>query len=165
MGEGFALVGRQHHLEVSNQDFYIDLLLYQLRLRCYIVIELKVGPFKPEYVGKLGFYFAAVDALVKSDQNNPTIGLILCKSADETVLQPRATPSSGGWREGCPECFRELVDLFAGERAEHGDIAGGVAIQDVGDAGDLPLERVELARAITTVDEQQFPTVDDPDGR
>lgn len=87
MGEGFALVGRQRHLEVSNQDFYIDLLLYQLRLRCYIVIELKVGPFKPEYVGKLGFYLAAVDDLVKSDQDNPTIGLILCKSADETVAE------------------------------------------------------------------------------
>lgn len=55
LGDGFALVGRQHHLEVAGQDFHIDLLLYQLRLRCYVVIELKVGPFKPEYVGKLGF--------------------------------------------------------------------------------------------------------------
>lgn len=87
LGEGFALVGRQHHLEVAGQDFYIDLLLYQLRLRCYVVIELKVGVFKPEYVGKLGFYLAAVDDLVKSEQDNATIGLILCKSANETIVE------------------------------------------------------------------------------
>lgn len=87
LGEGFALVGRQHHLEVGGQDFYIDLLLYQLRLRCYVVIELKVGAFKPEYVGKLGFYLAAVDDLVKSKQDNATIGLILCKGANETIVE------------------------------------------------------------------------------
>ena len=87
MGDGFALVGRQHHLEVAGQDFYLDLLLYQLRLRCYVVIELKVGPFKPDYVGKLGFYLAAVDDLVKADADNPTIGLILCKSANETIAE------------------------------------------------------------------------------
>lgn len=87
MGEGFALVGRQHHLEVSGNDYYIDLLLYQLRLRCYVVIELKVGPFKPEYAGKLGFYLAAVDDLHKTAHDNPTIGLILCKSADETIAE------------------------------------------------------------------------------
>jgi hypothetical protein len=87
MGDGFALVGRQHHLEVAGQHFYLDLLLYQLRLRCYIVIELKVGPFKPEYVGKLGFYLAAVDDLIKTTAVNPTIGLILCKSANETIAE------------------------------------------------------------------------------
>lgn len=87
LGEGFALVGRQHHLEVGGEDFYIDLLLYQLRLRCYVVIELKVGPFKPEYVGKLGFYLAAVDDIVKSEHDNATIGLILCKSANETIAE------------------------------------------------------------------------------
>lgn len=87
MGEGFALVGRQHRLEVGGEDFYIDLLLYQLRLRCYVVIELKVGRFKPEYVGKLGFYLAAVDDIVKDEQDNPTIGLILCKSANETIAE------------------------------------------------------------------------------
>jgi YhcG PDDEXK nuclease domain len=62
-------------------------LLYQLRLRCYVVIELEVGAFKPEYVGKLGFYLAAVDDLVKAEPDNPTIGLILCKSANETIVE------------------------------------------------------------------------------
>lgn len=87
LGEGFALVGRQYHLEIGGQDFHIDLLLYQLRLRSYVVIELKIGAFKPEYAGKLGFYLAAVDDLVKSDQDNHTIGLILCKSANETIAE------------------------------------------------------------------------------
>jgi hypothetical protein len=75
------------HLEVAGQDFYIDLLLYQLRLCCYVVIELNVGAFKPEYIGKLGFYLAAVDDLVKTEQDNATIGLILCKSANETIVE------------------------------------------------------------------------------
>jgi len=87
LGEGFALVGRQHRLEVSGNEYRIDLLLYQLKLRCYVVIELKVGPFKPEYVGKLGFYLAAVDDLLTSEHDNPTIGLVLCKSADETIAE------------------------------------------------------------------------------
>ena len=87
MGQGFALVSRQYHLEVGGQDFYLDLLLYQLQLRCYVVIELKLGEFRPEYVGKLGFYLAAVDDLVREEQDNPTIGLILCKSANETVVE------------------------------------------------------------------------------
>jgi predicted nuclease of restriction endonuclease-like (RecB) superfamily len=87
MGEGFAVVGRQKHLEVGGQDFYIDLLLYQLVLRCYVVVELKVGEFKPEYSGKMKFYLAAVDDLVKRATDQPTIGLVLCKGANETVVE------------------------------------------------------------------------------
>jgi predicted nuclease of restriction endonuclease-like (RecB) superfamily len=87
LGEGFALIGRQHPLKVSGNEYRIDLLLYQLQLRCYVVIELKVGPFKPEYVGKLGFYLAAVDDLVAGERDNPTIGLVLCKGADETIAE------------------------------------------------------------------------------
>ena len=87
MGEGFAVVGRQRHLEVGGQDFYIDLLLYQLVLRCYVVVELKVGEFKPEYSGKMNFYLAAVDDLIKQSTDQPTIGLVLCKGANETVVE------------------------------------------------------------------------------
>jgi predicted nuclease of restriction endonuclease-like (RecB) superfamily len=87
MGEGFAVVGRQKHLEVGGQDFFIDLLLYQLALRCYVVVELKVGEFKPEYAGKMNFYLAAVDDLVKRSADEPTIGLILCKGANDTVVE------------------------------------------------------------------------------
>ncbi|MFI4957413.1 MAG: YhcG family protein [Gammaproteobacteria bacterium] len=80
LGAGFAFVGRQYHLEVSDKDFYIDLLFYHLTLRCFVVIELKDGDFKSEYAGKMNFYLSAVDDKVKHETDNPTIGLILCKS-------------------------------------------------------------------------------------
>lgn len=84
LGEGFALVGRQHHLEVGGQDFYIDLLLYQLRLRCYVVIELKVGVFKPEYVGKLGFYLARqASELTSEDQQEVQRFITYLRSRDQ----------------------------------------------------------------------------------
>ena len=80
LGTGFAFLGNQYHIEVENEDFYIDLLFYHLKLRCYVVIELKTGDFKPEYAGKLNFYISAVDDLKKTEQDNPTIGLLLCKN-------------------------------------------------------------------------------------
>jgi predicted nuclease of restriction endonuclease-like (RecB) superfamily len=80
LGTGFAFVGNQYHIEVENEDFYLDLLFYHLKLRCYVVIELKTGNFKPEYAGKLNFYISAVDDLLKAEQDNPTIGLLLCKN-------------------------------------------------------------------------------------
>lgn len=79
LGAGFAFVGRQYHLEVGDQDFYIDLLFYHLKLRCFVVIELKDKEFKPEYAGKMNFYLSAVDDLVKHSNDQPSIGLILCK--------------------------------------------------------------------------------------
>lgn len=80
LGTGFAFLGNQYHIEVENEDFYIDLLFYHMKLRCYVVIELKTGDFKPEYAGKLNFYISAVDDLIKTKQDNPTIGLLLCKN-------------------------------------------------------------------------------------
>jgi predicted nuclease of restriction endonuclease-like (RecB) superfamily len=80
LGAGFAFVGKQVHLEVGGDDFFIDLLLYHLKLRCYVVVELKAGAFKPEHAGQLGFYLTAVDTQMKTEQDNPTIGLLLCKS-------------------------------------------------------------------------------------
>jgi predicted nuclease of restriction endonuclease-like (RecB) superfamily len=87
LGAGFAFVGRQHRLTVGDEDFYIDLLFYHLKLRCYVVVELKATPFKPEYAGQLNFYLSAVDADIKSDDDNPTIGLLLCKSHNQTVAE------------------------------------------------------------------------------
>lgn len=74
-------------LEVGGDDFYIDLLFYHLKLRCYVVIELKTGAFKPEHTGQLGFYLTAVDALMKSELDNPSIGLLLCKSQNRVVAE------------------------------------------------------------------------------
>ena len=79
LGAGFSFVGKQYHLEVGGDDFYLDLLFYHLKLRCYVVIELKATAFKPEYTGKLNFYLSAVDAQLRHVTDNPSIGLILCK--------------------------------------------------------------------------------------
>lgn len=87
LGTGFAFLGNQYHLDVGGDDFYIDLLFYNLNLRCYMVIELKTGEFKPEYAGQLNFYLSAVDGLVKQPQDNPTIGLLLCKSKNNLVAE------------------------------------------------------------------------------
>ncbi|MEI8295351.1 MAG: PDDEXK nuclease domain-containing protein [Alphaproteobacteria bacterium] len=87
LGAGFAFVGRQHHLEVGGQDFYIDLLFYHLKLRCFVVIELKDKDFKPEYAGKMNFYLSAVDDLIKHPSDQPSIGLILCKSKNNILAE------------------------------------------------------------------------------
>jgi len=87
LGAGFAFVGQQYHLEVGGDDFFIDLLFYHLKLRCYVVVELKSGAFKPEHVGQLGFYIAAVDGELKSEHDEPTLGLLLCKSKNKVVAE------------------------------------------------------------------------------
>ena len=80
LGVGFAFVGSQHHLEVGGEDFYLDLLFYHLKLRCYVVIDLKIGEFKPEYVGKMNFYLSAADDLLRHADDAPSIGLLLCRT-------------------------------------------------------------------------------------
>jgi hypothetical protein len=87
LGAGFAFVGRQVLLDVGGEEFFIDLLFYHLKLRCYVVIELKAGKFKPEHLGQLSFYLTAVDAQIKHPQDGPTIGLLLCKSKNKVVAE------------------------------------------------------------------------------
>ncbi len=87
LGAGFAFVGRQYHLEISGKDYYIDLLFYHLKLRCYIVIDLKAREFKPEYAGKLNFYLSAVDDCLKGGNDNPSIGIILCRTKDKVLAE------------------------------------------------------------------------------
>ena len=87
LGEGFAFLGNQYHLEVGGEDFYIDLLFYNLKLRSYVVIELKTGNFKPEYVGKLNFYLSVVDDMLKTETDNPSIGLLLCKENNKVIAK------------------------------------------------------------------------------
>lgn len=87
LGAGFAFVGRQVLLEVGEEEFFIDLLFYHLKLRCYVVIELKADKFKPEHLGQLGFYMTAVDRQIKAEQDGATIGLLLCKSKDKVVAE------------------------------------------------------------------------------
>lgn len=87
LGSGFAFVGNQYHLNVGGDDYYLDLLFYNLKLRCYVVVELKTGKFKPEYAGKVNFYLSAVDDLLKTEQDQPTIGIILCKEKNKVVAE------------------------------------------------------------------------------
>lgn len=87
LGTGFAFVGRQKEIVVSGKTRKIDLLFYHIRLRCYVVVELKVTTFEPEFAGKLNFYVSAVDELIKEDDDNPTIGLLICKDMDKTEVQ------------------------------------------------------------------------------
>lgn len=87
LGVGFAYVGNQYHMEIGDKDFYIDLLFYHLKLRCYVVIDLKSGDFKPEYTGKMNFYLSAVDDNLNKDQDNPAIGIILCKTRNKVIAE------------------------------------------------------------------------------
>lgn len=116
LGAGFAFLGDQYHLNVGGEDFYLDLLFYNLKLRCYVVIELKTGDFKPEYAGKLNFYLTAVDKILKTEQDAPAIGLLLCKSKNDLIaeyaLQDINKPigvSEYRITEDIPEKFRQQL--------------------------------------------------------
>jgi len=87
LGAGFAFVGRQVHLDVAEDNFYIDLLFYHLRLRSFVVVDLKIGPFKPEYAGKINFYCNVVDDQYRHETDNPTIGLILCQDKKQVLAE------------------------------------------------------------------------------
>jgi predicted nuclease of restriction endonuclease-like (RecB) superfamily len=87
LGRGFAFVGRQYRLEISEREFYLDLLFYHLHLRCFVVVDLKKGDFKPEYAGKMNFYCSAVDDLLRHEHDAPTIGLILCQTKDRILAE------------------------------------------------------------------------------
>jgi len=85
LGNGFAFMGSEYPLRVSDQDFFLDLLFYHYRLRCLVVIDLKIGEFKPEDAGKMNFYLSALDAQVKHPDDRPSVGIILCKSKDRLI--------------------------------------------------------------------------------
>lgn len=87
LGVGFAFLGSQYHLEIGGEDFYLDLLFYHVRLRCYVVIDLKLAAFKPEYAGKLNFYLSAVDDLLRHPDDGPTLGILLCRGQNRVLVE------------------------------------------------------------------------------
>ncbi len=103
LGAGFAFVGRQYRLDVGGDEFFIDLLFYHLKLRCYVVVELKTASFKPEYAGQFDFYLSAVDAQVKSAEDQPTIGLLLCRENNRLVAEYALRGSPTSRRCSCEE--------------------------------------------------------------
>jgi predicted nuclease of restriction endonuclease-like (RecB) superfamily len=131
LGAGFSFVGRQVHLEVEGEDFFIDLLFYHLKLRCYVVIELKATKFKPEYAGKLNFYLSAVDATMRHESDNPSIGLILCKDRKgliaEYALKDISKPvgvSEYQLVAAIPENLRGSLPTIEELEAEFSDVPG-----------------------------------------
>ena len=114
LGQGFAFLGSQYKLEVGGEDFYIDLLFYNLKLRSYFVLELKSDKFKAEYAGKLSFYITAVNRLLKQEGDNPTIGLLLCKKANKIVVEYalddfRHPIGVSEYTTGLPENYQKLL--------------------------------------------------------
>jgi predicted nuclease of restriction endonuclease-like (RecB) superfamily len=87
LGQGFAFLGSQYLLEVAGEDFRLDLLFYNLRLRCFVVIDLKIGNFKPEYAGKMNLYLSAFDDLLKHPDDQPSVGIILCKTHNKVLVE------------------------------------------------------------------------------
>jgi len=87
LGSGFAFVGRQYQLVIGGDEFFVDLLFYHIRLKCYVVVELKTVKFKPEFAGQLNFYVSAINAELKEPNDNPTIGILICKSKNNTVVE------------------------------------------------------------------------------
>lgn len=94
LGIGFSFVGKQYHLEVGGKDYYIDLLFYHLKLRCFVIIDLKISEFEPEFAGKMGFYVSAVDNILRHKDDQPSIGLILCKSKNDVIVKYSLTNQS-----------------------------------------------------------------------
>lgn len=129
LGAGFAFVGNQYHLTVGDEDFYLDLLFYHLRLRCFVVVDLKARTFRPEDAGKMNFYLSAVDDRLRHPDDQPSIGLILCKTRDklmvEYALRNMATPIgviAYELTEALPEHLRGSLPTIADLEAELGGV-------------------------------------------
>lgn len=115
LGAGFAFMGRQYRLEVGGDEFFIDLLFYHTRLKCYVVVELKAGEFKPEHAGQLNFYLSAVDAQLKAADDKPTIGLLLCKQQNRLVAEYALSGIDKPIGVARYQLLRELPDVLAGK--------------------------------------------------
>lgn len=115
LGAGFAFMGRQYRLEVGGDEFFIDLLFYHTRLKCYVVVELKAGEFKPEHAGQLNFYLSAVDAQLKAPDDKPTIGLLLCKQQNRLVAEYALSGIDKPIGVARYQLLRELPDVLAGK--------------------------------------------------
>jgi predicted nuclease of restriction endonuclease-like (RecB) superfamily len=146
MGAGFAFVGSQHHLEVGGRDYYLDLLFYHLKLRCFVVVDLKIGEFTPEFAGKMNFYLSVVDEQMRRADDAPSIGIILCKTRDRVTVEYalRNTTTPIGVAEFVTSLPTELVgslptvaqmeaELIVG-KAETGSFTGHEATLTVGSA-------------------------------
>ena len=127
LGRGFAFIGSQVPLTVANETFYLDLLFYHVRLHCYFVVELKVGKFKPEYAGKLNFYLSAVDGELRTERDEPTIGLLLCESHQGAIVEYSFKDIAKPIGVSSYRVTRELPALVRDELPSVRDLQGVVA--------------------------------------
>src|SRR5262249_31759436 len=139
LGAGFAFVGQQVRLDVGGEDFYIDLLFYHLKLRCFVVVDLKATAFKPEYAGKMDFYLSAVDDLMRHPEDRPSIGIILCKSKNRVVaeyaLRDLAKPV--GVSSYVTKLVESLPAAFRGSLPSPGELAAELeGVQDASEGDD-----------------------------
>jgi len=114
LGAGFAFVGNQYHLEVGGEDFFIDQLFYHLKLRCFVVLELKATEFRPEYLGKLNFYLSAVDSMLRHETDAPTVGLLLCRKHNQLVAEYALRDMNKPIGVSAYELTRALPEEFKG---------------------------------------------------
>lgn len=134
LGRGFAFVGNQYHLEVGGDDFYIDLLFFNVELNAYVVVELKRGKFKPEYAGKLNFYIAVVDDLLKKEHHAPTIGLLLCEDKNRMVAEYALSKSDS------PMGISEYQLSKKIPKALRGTLPSAELLEDKLSSGEVPVE-------------------------
>ena len=142
LGKGFAFVGSQYHLEVADQDYYLDLVFYDLRLRCFVVFDLKIEEFKPEFAGKMNFYLSAVDDLLRHHEDQPSIGMILCKERNEIVVEYALRDTTKPMGVAQYRLTTALPDQFKNELPSAHDLAGEFPLFSL-----LKL-RIEIERAL-----------------
>ena len=169
LGQGFAFVGRQYHLEAGVDDFYLDLLFYHLRLRCFVVVDLKRGPFKPEYAGKMNFYCSVIDDRLRHPDDKPTVGLILCQEKNRVVAEyalkgVQKAIGISGYRltRALPKAFRsslptvdqmesELTRLTAPSRRKHARRITHLPAPSLRQAGTTRIGKRPSAKSVLSV--------------
>lgn len=160
LGKGFAFVGSQYHLEVGGQDYFLDLLFYHLKLRCFVVIDLKIDEFKPEYAGKMNFYLSAVDDLERYETDAPSIGLILCRDKNKTIveysLRNQAKPigvSEYQLTDHLPEELKNSLPTIEEIEAELATVDEEREIKEEQEAAEEPKMEVVIAKTPKEIEE------------
>ena len=131
LGKGFAFVGNQYHLEIGGQDYFLDLLFYHLRLRCYIAIDLKIEEFKPEFAGKVNFYLSAMDDLLRQPEDQPSLGLILCKERNRLVVEYALRDMSKPMGVAAYRLTQALPERLQSELPTAEDLVGELPLLDL----------------------------------
>src|ERR1700733_5406992 len=148
LGKGFTFVGNQYHLEIGGQDYFIDLLFYHLHLRCYVVIDLKIEEFRPEFAGKTNCYLSAVDDLLRHADDAPSIGLILCKAKNRIVVEYALRDTGNPMGVAKYRLTESLPERMQLELPTNDDLAPGLPLFN------LIMMRVRLERALQAIAER-----------